>query len=338
MIKKFSTLIIFLICATSGFAAPLLHVVHNVYEKGFSIDGYDLLYDEQNKNEIKLGDQFYIQDKTIDQITEGSYQYLLLLTNSKTRETSCFKSRIINNQDSVPILDVEKLESGDYNVTLEDGSQYKLTHQQNKSFQVEPGDMLSFGGLDRYALWRNYYGNFEEHRADGSKHWLGDLPKEEKSVWDNSGLSNRNMLFFGGAVLDWHYSAYSKTWNYPDCIFYTVTINRDNVPLPGFFRTTGLLRKPTPLVNSNTFRIRWAGEYEIKRTVACIVSYYLIEFFDFRPGCKLSLSNPDDLSKLQSCNTLRFVSKKNEREFIFETPDNEKIILCLDLQERARQY
>lgn len=339
MLKKFLILLTSLTSVVfSDLDAKALHVVHNVYAGGFSIDGNDLFFDEGNKREVKLGDQFYIERKEIEKVAGESYRNILLLTNPQNRQSTFFKTRVINNQDSSLIIAAETINNWDYKITLEDGSEYRLILQNEPSLFIEPGDTLSFGGLNYFAVEEKLYSKFDTISTDGTKRVASSADGERfKSLWRTSGMGYYSALFFGGARLSQSYTT-NKTWNYPHCDFLMATLSRDQIPLKKFCQVYGTFRKPNPLFKPNTFRIRCAEEQEVKRAWATIQSYYVVEFFDFCPGRKLSLDNPDDLKKVQGIDTLHFIKKESDQKFIFETPKKDKIILTTNLVLRYRVY
>jgi hypothetical protein len=286
MFKKIISLTIALFCiALPSWAdkAPLF-VVHNVYDQGFSINGYDLFYDDGNKSEIKLGDQFYIDSIETEKITNESHRNILFLTNPNNKESKYFKSRITSNEESMLIIEVNAQSSSQsYEVTLDDGSKYTL--YGNYKINIQPGDRIFFP--DKATLEDSY--------------------------------------------------TLKKTWHYPFCTFDSTKVTRDNTPL-GSFKAVGLFRKPISLIDLNTFRIRWADVYEKGRGFLFINDYFLVEFFDFYPGCKFSVNNRADLAKVKSGSTLQFVKKIDDRKFIFENSKQEQIILSLDLKLVQRSY
>lgn len=338
MLNKIITSIVFVFIFASCFGSDSrLHVIHNIYEGGFSIDGHDLFFDDDNKSSIKLGDRFYIDDKQVEMISPDSYYETLLLTNTNRSESKFFKSRIISNKKFFTVENVEDISNGkDYKLTLEDGSTYLLEQSATSSI-VEAGDVIFFGDHSYYAVGKNLYGNFVFTLKNGSKHLGKQLSVEESALCKK--LYYNRELFFGGAFLKWEHTL-APTWNYPYCSFPFTSIVKDGVCVssPVEFSVSGLFKKPNPLVDVNTYRIRYASEYEISRNPIFIQKYYILEFYDFNPGAKFNIDTPSDLQYLKSANMLEFIEKLNDKLFIFRTPGGKKIQLSLNFKIRSHAY
>lgn len=315
-----------------------LSVVHNVFEGGFTIDGYDLFFDEANKRDIKLGDHLYILSKEHEKVAGESIIATLLLKDPVTEEQIYFKSRLINSQPRTLIIEALKTGEGAYDVTLEDSAKYSLSNCE----EVLPGDELELsGGLSPYVYawrrentWRKDGGDICCVLFGGGVCFNPLLEGTEKEVVLN--LPEVATIFYGGVRVESPIVWNAKSWTPPFCVFPIARVYRENVSLSEKVTARGLARKMHYLYGPDTFHVRTSEKRLLRVGFASRIYAHVIEFFDFFPGNTFFLEHNDALQKVNS--TLRFVERIDDQRFLFENSKGEKISATLKWTEHREMY
>lgn len=153
-------------------------VVQNLINNYFTLKGYDFPYVQKDLEfPIELGDTLTIESEGITYFPSHSYQVFFLLKSPKTGQSQLFTSRVINNEETEVIEEVEKISEDIkrwtydgynnfncysitvlYHLKLEGGSSYtlRIDRQSNldsrteaekicASIEVSKGDLISLG-------------------------------------------------------------------------------------------------------------------------------------------------------------------------------------------------